>query len=210
MERVVVPEILDELEGRDPRAVRSRRDLRLINALMGNERWIAGELGKLEGLRTVTEMGAGRGELVNRLAGKGWTATGYDLQPKPESLVKGAQWREGDFFQSLGEDGADAVVGSLILHHFQDSELKVLGELLKAKKVLLFAEPLRCRLALWEGWSLFPFVNGVTRHDMMVSIRAGFVPGELPQKLGLVEGWHWREERTLLGGLRSVAIRETL
>ena len=32
MERVVVPEILDELEGTDPRAVRSRRDLRLVNA----------------------------------------------------------------------------------------------------------------------------------------------------------------------------------
>ena len=40
MKRVVKPEILDELDGSDPRAIRSRRDLRFINLLMGNERWI--------------------------------------------------------------------------------------------------------------------------------------------------------------------------
>lgn len=213
MKRVVVPEILDELKGTDPRAVRSRRDLRLVNALMGNERWIASELAKLgdgQGVsQTVAELGAGRGELVNLLSKKGCMVIGYDLQPKPENLDARARWQEGDFFSALGDDDSVAVVGSLILHHFEDAQLRELGELLQGKKVLLFAEPLRCQLALWEGYTLFPFVNDVTRHDMMVSIRAGFLPGELPELLGLLDGWSWKEERTLLGGLRSVGVRET-
>ena len=177
---------------------------------MGNERWIEGQLERLEGVEAVAEIGAGRGNWSIGWLARGWSVTGFDLQPKPESLHEAAEWREGDFFESLDTDRSPVVVGSLIVHHFKEPELKALGELLRGRKALLFAEPLRCRLALAEGYTLFPFVNDVTRHDMMVSIRAGFVPGELPEKLGLVEGWRWREERTLLGGLRSVAIRETL
>ncbi|OYU98743.1 MAG: hypothetical protein CFE26_27060, partial [Verrucomicrobiales bacterium VVV1] len=37
--RQLVPELLDALPAADPAAVHSRRDLRRINALMGNTRW---------------------------------------------------------------------------------------------------------------------------------------------------------------------------
>jgi hypothetical protein len=40
VERVVKPEILDDLPMDDPSARASRADLRRINFLMGNERWI--------------------------------------------------------------------------------------------------------------------------------------------------------------------------
>jgi hypothetical protein len=40
MERVVEPELLDQLSPSDPRAVHSRRDLHWINLWMGNLRWI--------------------------------------------------------------------------------------------------------------------------------------------------------------------------
>ena len=207
MKRVVVPEILDELDGSDPRAVRSRRDLRMINALMGNERWIVRELKKQGQKGAVVELGAGRGELINQLADEGWSGSGYDLQPKPDSLHSGASWSQGDFFQTLGKDESSVVVGSLILHHFAEEELLALGRLLSERQLLVFAEPFRSSLALMEGGALFPLVNEVTRHDMMVSIRAGFRKGELARKLALGEGWHWRESVTLRGGLRSVAVR---
>ena len=45
--RLLVPEILDGLPPEDPEARRSRRDLRRINFLMGNERWIARQVREL-------------------------------------------------------------------------------------------------------------------------------------------------------------------
>ena len=44
MPRVLAPEILDHLPVDHPAARRSRRDLRLANALMGNHRWLGREL----------------------------------------------------------------------------------------------------------------------------------------------------------------------
>jgi hypothetical protein len=43
---------------------------------------------------------------------------------------------------------------------------------------------------------------------MLVSIRAGFVPGELPERLGLDSAkWRVHEETTWRGGLRMLASR---
>jgi hypothetical protein len=207
MKRVVVPELLDELDGSDPRAIRSRRDLRLINALMGNERWIVRQLAGLRERGSFAELGAGGGELLATLANQGWLGCGYDLQPEPKNLPGQARWCQGDFFEQLSKDSAPVVVGSLILHHFEEEALLGLGRLLADRQVLVFAEPLRSRVALAEGSALFPLVNDVTRHDMMVSIRAGFRKGELPEKLALQEGWHWQEKATLRGGLRSIAVK---
>jgi hypothetical protein len=60
MERVVQPELLDELPARDPRAARSRRDLRRLNMLMGHHRIMANALG---------------------LVSKGWHASDYGQPP---------------------------------------------------------------------------------------------------------------------------------
>jgi len=201
MERVVQAEILDSLAGDDRRALRSRRDLRLINFLMGNERWI---LGQLKGGERVVELGAGAGDLTRKLA-EGHEVTGLDLQGAPKGLE--GSWVEGDLFETLGRVGGEVVVANLILHHFQDEDLARLGELLGSRRRLLIVEPWRSRVALAEGLGLFPFVNGVTRHDMMVSIRAGFRRGELARLLGLGEDWVWREEVSLLGGIRVLAWR---
>lgn len=210
MQREVLPEILDELPDSDPRAVRSRRDLRLINGLMGNERWIERTIARRASEQwALAELGAGKGELTSRLADGGRVTCGYDLVGPPTELPTSAQWQQGNFFHHLANDAAEVVVGSLILHHFQDDGLLRLGELLRLRRLLVFAEPLRSRLALAEGRLLFPLVNEVTRHDMMVSIRAGFTRGELPEKLGLTQGWRWQETTTKRGGLRSVAVRES-
>ena len=205
--RRVEPEILDSLPAEDPTGRRSRRDLRMINTLMGNHRWIVRSVGRWEGAGPVTELGAGEGCLLKVLAQQGMTATGIDLAPRPADLPGEVGWVQGDLFDQLrGVQGA--VVASLVLHHFEDEALARLGEILRKAELLCFAEPLRSPVALAEGYALFPLVNPVTRHDMIVSIRAGFIPGELPRLLGLDESWRVHEEATLLGGYRMRAQKQ--
>ncbi len=200
MKRDVQPEILDDLANDDPRARRSRKDLRLINFLMGNERWI---LRQVSGEDCV-ELGAGAGELTHKLAKRGGV-TGLDFQAAPPSL--NCPWIAGDLFETLPRAQGELVVANLILHHFKDEALAKLGELLKERSRLVIVEPWRSRISLAEGYSLFPFVNEVTRHDMILSIRAGFRKGELPRLLNLGEDWEWKEEVSLLGGIRVLAWR---
>ena len=200
MKRVVRPELLDSLPGDDPEALRSRRDLRVINFLMGNERWI---LKKVEG-GTMIELGAGSGELTRQLAAFG-KVTGLDLQEKPEGLQ--CDWKAGDLFETFSETDGEVVVANLILHHFEDEQLEELGLLIRSRRRFVAVEPWRSRLSLVEGAMLWPLINRVTKHDMMVSIRAGFQKGELPELLKLGRDWEWREEVSLLGGLRVLAWR---
>ncbi len=73
MERVIEPEIMDGLDPDHPMAIRSRRDLRMINFLMGNERWIRAQVSKnrATAAKGIVELGAGGGELLGSLAGYG-------------------------------------------------------------------------------------------------------------------------------------------
>ena len=73
MKRVVEPEILDGLAADDPAAVASRRDLRLINRIMGNTRWLRRAfMLKVRPQDLVVELGAGDGSLGLSLA---WDST---------------------------------------------------------------------------------------------------------------------------------------
>ena len=65
--RVVEAEWLDELPHADPRALRSRRDLVRINALMGNARIVAAELARTATLRSIAEIGAGDGSFMREV-----------------------------------------------------------------------------------------------------------------------------------------------
>lgn len=205
-ERVVVPEILDSLPVDDPAAIRSRRDLRVVDWFMRNGCWVRSCLSKLPRDAPVHELGAGDGVLLEKLAGDGFSPCGYDLAPRPQGLSGEVDWRQGDLLAD-GNPFAGAVVATLFLHHFEADALAQLGRRLRTADLLAFAEPLRTRLALTEGYALVPFVGKVTRHDMIVSIRAGFVPGELPLLLGLDDTWEVSESATLTGGYRMWAKR---
>lgn len=198
LKRSVQPELLDSLSGDDPEALRSRRDLRLINHLMGNERWMARQAGD----GSIVELGAGSGDLTRKLL-RTHQVTALDFQERPEGLE--CPWVKGDLFETLDGVPGRTVLANLILHHFSDVQLSELGELIRSRKKLVAVEPWRSRLALAEGYLMWPLINRVTRHDMMVSIRAGFRKGELEGLLGLGEGWSWRESVSLRGGLRIIA-----
>lgn len=207
MERVVEPEILDGLDPDDPDAMRARGDLRRLNFLMGNERWIVRQVKARPAVaaRGVVEWGAGSGDLLRKLAEFG-PARGVDLVPRPLGLPAEVAWREGDVFEQ--SEGGGVLVANLFLHHFEQVGLARLGEVAQGFDVLCFVEPLRTPGALTMGRGMLPFVNRVTKHDMIVSIRAGFVPGELGWMMGLDPGkWQISERCSWRGGLRVLACR---
>src|SRR5918992_5969575 len=66
--RAVQPELLDNLPTNDPRAVRARRDLQTINAVMGHPRIIVRSMKSLRAApRRVIELGGGDGTLLLRI-----------------------------------------------------------------------------------------------------------------------------------------------
>lgn len=209
MERRVEPEILDGLPPDDPEAVRSRTDLRRINFLMGNEAWIEARVAALpEACASgIVEIGAGEGRLAARLSWWG-RVTAVDLTPRPADLDPAIDWRQGDVFAMADDLRGGVLVANLFLHHFGAEALVRLGRLARRFEHLVVVEPLRTGGSLALGRLMLPFVNRVTRHDMQVSIRAGFVTGEITRLLGL-EHWDVREQQTLRGGIRLRAGRRS-
>ena len=90
--RRVVAEILDHLPPDDPRAVRSRRDLRLVNRIMGHAALLARALDPaMTAPRRLVELGAGDGTLLLRLArrrARRWPSSNVRCR-----LKKPARWR---------------------------------------------------------------------------------------------------------------------
>jgi len=214
MQRRIEPELLDSLPAEDPSAQRSRRELRLINAIMGNHRFLANEVRRTiqPGWRLL-ELGAGDGALGARLVSRGICEarqlTGFDFAPRPAGWAAGAAWMQGDVFAEPWPE-AEIVVVNLFLHHFEPYALAQLGRRLAANcRVLLACEPARRRLHLVQGAILSPLalLGRVTRHDMRISIRAGFLGDELQRALG-IDRWKCKSITTLLGSHRLCAIRE--
>jgi SAM-dependent methyltransferase len=203
-ERVAEPEWLDELPPQDRRAVRSRGDLRRINALMGNARCIARQLSG----RTIADLGAGDGSVMlsaaRRLKRPGVELTLVDRSPvvADSTLRRFAEldWKVNveseDAFRFLERARRfDAIAVNLFLHHFDNERLASLLALAAARAPLFVAcEPRRSRLALGASRLLGLIgCNDVTRHDAVVSVRAGFSGGELSALWPKAPGWRLRE-----------------
>lgn len=176
--REVLPEILDELDADDPRAARSRRDLERINRVMGNHRWVIGQMEILvsKGNEKVVELGAGDGKLGGDIVRRFPRLSGQaiDLQSAPPFFPTHdrIEWLQGNLWELEVDFSGVIVVANLFLHHLQDEELRILGERLRCAAALIACEPERRSLHLWQGRLAAPLVNDVTRHDM-----AGRIPG---------------------------------
>jgi SAM-dependent methyltransferase len=228
--RVVMPEILDALPPEDPRAIRSRRDLVLVNALMGNARALASALedpgrsrvSRADATLHVLELGGGSGRLLASVARRVGPcrveATLVDLHPcvAPETRARlqARGWKlqvaQVDAFDWLAasHETYDAIVANLFLHHFEDAALRRLLQLAARRtRRFIACEPRRSRFAEW-GAHLLPLLgcNDVTRHDSVVSVRAGFRDRELSASWP-GEGWLLREGRHGLFSHRFVAWR---
>lgn len=210
-ERVIQPEILDQLAPSHPDAIRSRSDLRKLDVFLGNSRWITRTMREhtKSGMAIrVVELGAGEGWLCNRLAKTipHLDVTGLDFASAPPHLASGVKWIRGDFLKTLAEIQGDVVVGSLILHHFSNQDLERFSETLKKFKLLVFSEPYRSPFPLALANFALPFFGKVTRHDMPASIKAGFRKGELARFLRLdPKRWRLVEYSHYGNSLRTVA-----
>jgi hypothetical protein len=210
MQRILQAELLDSLAPDHPDALHNRRDLRVINRVMGNYRWFARSLPAL--LRpgeAVLELGAGDGTLGLRLAARGIAADGLDLWPRPAAWPPGRSWHRADLRTFDGYGRYPVVAGNLIFHQFNGAELAALGGILRQQaRTIIACEPLRRRASQALLAVLGPLLgaNAVTRHDARVSVAAGFQGDELPRALGLEDGrWKIVCHETALGAFRMVA-----
>ena len=199
-ERRIEPEILDELAADDPRAIRSRADLRRINALMGNAPILASLVnahGEPRAGARLVEFGAGDGHQTLRVArrlAKRWPdahLTLLDINPSvaPQTAraIEALGWRvetlAADVFDWARRDGEpyDVAWANLVLHHFDDRGLAdLLGALGRRARTVVAAETRRTVPSLVAAWGTALIgANDVSRHDAPASVRAGFRNGEI-------------------------------
>lgn len=232
-QRVLAPEWLDTLAADDPRAIRSRGDLRRINRLMAAQSTLAASLGALladaDGTHLV-ELGAGDGSLALRLArrlSRRWpkvTIELLDLQPCISEATLGefdalgweVQVTRADVLDGLahrpptsGGAARPVVFANLFVHHFEDARLQaLLAGIAERAYAFVCLEPRRSSAALLGSRLLGAIgCNDVTRHDAVVSVRAGFAGRELSACWPGTRGWILREEAAGWFGHRFEAVR---
>ena len=230
MPRRVEPELLDALPPDDPRAVRSRNDLRRVNRLMGTQAVIGNALDRLlHGwpAARVVELGAGDGSLMLRLArqrAKRWPKVKLgllDMQPvvRAETLTgfRDLGWDAQiigadvfDWFAQSEPGDAPIIVANLFVHHFVGERLQaLLNGIAGHARAFVCCEPRRSRLAL-AGSRLLGVIgaNDVTRHDAVVSVRAGFNGNELSALWPNRAAWDLHENFAAPFGHHFLAVRK--
>ena len=200
MVRRVEVEWLDVLEPGNPRAARSRSDLQRVNRVMGNAAIVARALttGKFPAPELLVELGAGDGTFLLRVlqqSSRRWRG-GKIMFVDRQNLVSDATrkalnamgWHvesvQADVLTWLPEaspGSIDLIIANLFLHHFGAAQLTGLLSAAAARTRLFIAcEPRRSYTAL-VGSFLLGLIgcNDVSRHDAVVSVRAGFANQEL-------------------------------
>jgi hypothetical protein len=229
MIRRVEAELLDELAPDDPGAVGSRRDIRRLNAVMGNARVLARALQQAfpeaQPIRLV-ELGAGDGFFaasVLKRMGSGWRGGELVLvdrlnaiRPEACRMIEQFGWRvsrvTADARQWLTHSDAttcDAVVTNLFLHQFEKTQIvELLSGIVRATKLFVALEPRRTGLGVVASrlaWLMG--CNRVTLHDAPISVRAGFAGDELSKLWPAMNDWALRERRAGLFSHLFVAHR---
>jgi SAM-dependent methyltransferase len=216
MERIVEPELLDELPPEDPGAAGSRRDLRTLNTCRGSAALFASKLTKAFPKHRpgcLLDLGAGDGTLLLRIAlrlGPSWQGTRASIVDQQQTVstatrdgFKALGWELEilvadvfDWAQNPGSSPCDVVITNLFLHHFSTARLRDLFQALaRHTKRFIALEPRRARWPLLcSRFVGFIGCNHVTRHDAPVSVRAGFSGRELSQLWPANGAWSVREE----------------
>ena len=217
--RVLEPETLDHLAPDDPAAIRSRGDLRRVNAFMGARAILVRALGRVLPARQraslrILEIGCGDGMLLLDVARRGGLLWGphveltlLDRQPIVSAATIAAYAETGWSASTLTADVLDwaddpiderrwdVVVTNLFLHHFDEAALTtLLAGCARRADALVACEPRRSRFALVASHLVvFLGANAVTRRDAVLSVRAGFVDRELDTAWPAAAG-PWRLE----------------
>ena len=217
MERFLEPELLDALPGNDSRAQGSRRDLRRINAWMGNARlvaaWLAGPA-RLSPPQRLVDLGAGDGAFLLRLAsrlpmlGAGTELVLVDRCGVVDEFVLAklrargfhpqvAQTDAWDWIRATPGSSGTWVLANLFFHHFSTEHLRTaFAWLAERADLCCVCEPRRAAWPLLASRFLgFLGANAVTRHDAVASVRAGFAGQELSALWPASASWRLHEQR---------------
>jgi hypothetical protein len=202
-----MPELLDDLPPDDPRAIRSRADLKRINRVMGAHSLLVRALaaaGAGASMRIV-ELGAGDGSLALRIArsrARHWPGVALTLLDRAPSVagetpnaIRALGWSVEvvaadvlDWLRDSRGQHDGIAFANLFVHHFEGDRLAgLLGGLAQRFGAFACCEPRRSLVSL-AGSHLLGLIgcNDVTRHDGVVSVNAGFRDGELSEA--------WRRE----------------
>jgi SAM-dependent methyltransferase len=213
--RRVQPELLDTLDRDDPRARRSRRDLRHIQramATLGVALQALDRAAVRHRPRSIVELGAGDGSLLLRIArhrSRSWPEVRVTLLDRQDLVSADALQRfrahgwipevvTADVFDWLAHERgarADVVFANLFVHHFAGERLaRLLAAIAARACAFVCCEPRRGRWPLL-GSHLVGLLgsNAVTRHDAVASVHAGFRGREISAHWPDPSGWHLRE-----------------
>lgn len=213
--RLLASEILDELHKDDPRAIRSRQDLKRINRFMGTAGILARALRAATIVpRRIIEFGAGDGSLMLRLAKRfapHWPAVHVvllDRQPCIAPRTRAAFARTGwslevsradvaDWASGSAHDCFDIALANLFIHHFDDEQISRLFSAISARTGLFVAcEPWRATWPLVGSYLVGLLgANEVTRSDAVASVKAGFRGKELSSLWPASPSWRLTEQR---------------
>ena len=200
MARCVEPEWLDVLDPDNPRASRSREDLRRVNRVMGNAAILTRALLKARSPspRLIVELGAGDGtfllrvvqqptlrwpggtiifvdrqSLVSRRTREAFNAMGWEVETAETDAVA--------WLQQAAHGTVDLMLANLFLHHFHTPQLTaLLASAATHANLFVACEPRRSYAAIAGSFLLGAIgCNDVSRHDAVVSVRAGFTGQEL-------------------------------
>jgi hypothetical protein len=218
--RSVQPEILDHMPADDARAVRARRDLKRVNAVILQTgimaRLLAAHWGEAAP-RTILDLGTGDGAFmltVARALKARWSGVTVTLLDRQSIVSRQTQdafaalgWTAepvaGDvlaYLEALPPASVDIITANLFLHHFTEAQLTRLLELAaQAAPLLVACEPRRNKFALRSSRLLWAIgFNEVALHDAIVSVRAGFGGQELSALWPRDSGFDLEEHRARL------------
>ena len=215
MLRTIEPELLDQLPADDVRAIRHRRDLKVINAVILQsgimakaitERWTG------DPPRALLDLGSGDGTFMLSIARRlvahwpGVTITlldqrdivSTDTREAFATLGWKAQTVSADVFgylRGLKPSSVDVVTANLFLHHFDQRQLSdLLALVAHSSRVFVACEPRRTKIALRSSRLLWMIgCSEMAVHDAVVSVRAGFKENELSELWPAKDSWELRE-----------------
>jgi Methyltransferase domain len=198
--RYVEPETLDNLREDDARAIRSRRDLRRINRIMGSVSMLDSLLSRSlkRPPSQVAELGAGDGSLLLRLAERRrqeWSNVTLCLTDRQDLVadstlaafadlgwsVRRATMDVFAWLERKDHPRYDVIVANLFLHHFDVPALsRMFQAVARITDCFVACEPRRARMALLASHLVGVVgANDVTRRDAVLSVHAGFRDREL-------------------------------
>lgn len=227
--RRVEPELLDGLAADDPRAQRSRGDLRRLNRAMATVSIVERALDRgTRGSRphTLLELGAGDGSLMLGLAER--TAARWPdvrvtvldrlnvVAPQTLAGLRNVGWTPRavamDVFDWLASDDTrwDVVFANLFIHHFSSDRLpRLLDGIAARTRVFFCCEPRRTALPLAVSHLIgLMGVGPVTRQDAVSSVHAGFRARELSEIWPDPQDWILEEYPAGLYSQCFLAIRK--